>query len=271
MIKLNNIPLEWYASGALSAWQALIDKLPNYEQKVNEGKRQFKALNVRGNATFDHIKSILSEMCQGARRCGYCEDSVADEVEHIQPKDLYPEHVFSWDNYLYACGPCNQAKSNKFAILQASPMSLVKVTRRKNAPVVPPFPGSAALINPRFEDPLHFLILDIRNTFIFTIRDDDTVSVTDKLRADYTIRTLSLNVREYLIKARREAFSNYRARLREYILDKQNQRPDELLSLRKTELQRMNHRTVWREMQRQQAYYDDLRNLFAEAPEALLW
>ena len=25
----------------------------------------------------------------------YCEDAPADEVEHFQPKDLYPEFVFS--------------------------------------------------------------------------------------------------------------------------------------------------------------------------------
>ena len=33
-------------------------------------------------------------MCAGAKRCMYCEDSAADEVEHHLPKNLYPEFVF---------------------------------------------------------------------------------------------------------------------------------------------------------------------------------
>ena len=28
-------------------------------------------------------------MCSGAERCHYCEDSKADEVEHLLPKDAY--------------------------------------------------------------------------------------------------------------------------------------------------------------------------------------
>ena len=50
----------------------------------------------------------------GARRCGYCEDSDGDEIEHIKPRDLYPEKTFAWENYLLACGQCNRSKSSRF-------------------------------------------------------------------------------------------------------------------------------------------------------------
>lgn len=36
---------------------------------------------------FADVRRVLDEMCSGPRRCGYCEDSCADEIEHIRPKD----------------------------------------------------------------------------------------------------------------------------------------------------------------------------------------
>ena len=55
----------------------------------------------------------------------YCEDSVGDEVEHHRPKNLYPDHTFLWDNYLYACGPCNGPKNNRFAVFDVRRLYLV--------------------------------------------------------------------------------------------------------------------------------------------------
>ena len=69
------------------------------------------------NPTFRKVRESLTRMCSGAQRCVYCEDSVGDEVEHIEPKDLYPCLVFLWTNYVYACGRCNGGKSNKFAVV----------------------------------------------------------------------------------------------------------------------------------------------------------
>lgn len=47
-------------------------------------------------------------------------DSAADEVEHIAPKALFPERVFDWTNYIYACGPCNGPKSNRYSYVTTS-------------------------------------------------------------------------------------------------------------------------------------------------------
>ena len=149
MIRLIPLSLKPRFATSLRRWQTAIDALPAYQDRVAEAKKQFSAKNTTRNATFKHVKEVLTQMCQGARRCGYCEDSWADEVEHIRPKDLYPEAVFDWNNYLYACGPCNGPKNNQFAILHGSPLALHHVTRAQSAAIVPPLAGPFALIDPR--------------------------------------------------------------------------------------------------------------------------
>ena len=123
-------------------------------------------------------------MCSGAQRCVYCEDSVGDEVEHIQPKDLYPSLVFVWTNYVYACGRCNGGKSNKFAVISGN--HLVNVTRPRGSPVVPPPTGAPAFLNPRIEDPLDFLDLDLEGTFLVLARDG--LPDVDRERTEFTHR-----------------------------------------------------------------------------------
>jgi hypothetical protein len=121
------------------------------------------------------------------------------------------------------------------------------------------------LINPRAEDPLRYLELDLIDTFWFLpIADPES---PEYQRADYTITVLRLNDRDYLPVARRAAYGNYLGLLRAYV-DKRAGSPtamDELL----LGLRGNNHRTVWKEMQRQKDFLPVLRELFDEAPEAL--
>ena len=269
MIKLPANPLNTQPARYLRDWQAKIDGLPAYSDRVAAGKAKFSSRNTNRNATFRHVREVLTGMCQGARRCAYCEDSVADEVEHIAPKDLYPEAVFSWDNYLYACGPCNGPKNNQFSVLVGDPSQLLDVTRPDEAPVTPPPTGAHALINPRFEDPLQFLFLDLLNTFTFL--PVNGLSQANRLRAEYTIGVLRLNNRDYLVEARRIAFGTYRARMVEYVTEKTNGATEVELNRRRDELLKVGHQTVWREMQRQQAAYPALASLFNAAPESLAW
>jgi len=249
-------------------WQNVIDDETDYAQRVSLAKIHFSNRNKAGNSTFDTVKAVLIKMCTGPRRCAYCEDSVADEIEHIHPKDLYPEAVFCWENYVYACGPCNGPKNNKFSVLNGHPLLCVKVSRSRRAPVIPPLSGDPALINPRIEDPLYFLFLDLSNTFLFSIGHG--LSSRDELRASYTCETLKLN-RDYLAHARKSAFLSYRARLVEYIQHKTQGASPADLGQFAHELTRMHHRTVWKEMQRQRQHYPGLAELFAKAPEATTW
>lgn len=88
MIRLPDIPPPGAASQQLASWQAEVDALRSHAARVEAAKRLFKQRNTSKNKTFVEVRRRLTAMCSGAQRCGYCEDSAADEVEHIRPKDL---------------------------------------------------------------------------------------------------------------------------------------------------------------------------------------
>lgn len=46
--------------------------------------------------------------------CAYCESWPKGEVDHFQPKSRFPEQVYEWSNWLFACHDCNQAKGDKW-------------------------------------------------------------------------------------------------------------------------------------------------------------
>ena len=269
MLKLPNTSLSRNTQTGLRGLQRRINVLSSYEAKVHSAKSLFAQQNRADNPIFRSVRKTLSQMCSGAQRCAYCEDSSADEVEHIKPKDLFPEVTFVWSNYLYACGPCNGPKNNQFAVLLYGTGALVDVTRRVGQPIVPPRRGKPACINPRRENALQFMELDLIDTFYFL--PSAPVGSIEYVRADYTITVLRLNERDLLPAARKEAYLSYRARLVEYIAKRdagfsQNDLDDLIKAL-----QRMGHPTVWAEMKRQQLLIRELSTLFARAPEALKW
>ena len=265
MIHLPDPGLDSGANRRLDQYQREVDAAGDYLNRVAEANRLFKSRNTKRNRTFRKVRETLARMCSGARRCVYCEDSAGDEVEHIQPKDLYPCLVFVWANYVYACGRCNVKKRNKFAVVAEN--RLVDVTRKQGAPVIAPAPGAPAFLNPRIDDPLAFLDLDLDGTFALLPGDD--LSETDQERAEFTIETLGLN-RDVLRQARSTAFGSYRARLLEYVSKGRHAAAQELSDLVDS-LRAMPHPTVWAEMKRQRAWMPELKTLFAEAPEALNW
>ena len=266
MLILRDPGLDANTARGLNRYQANVDSEHTYAERVKKGKTLFKSYNRKNNRVFRVVRERLATMCAGARRCGYCEDSAADEVEHIRPKDLYPEAVFVWENYLLACGPCNGAKNNRFSVIRGG--RLIDVTRGRNDPVHRPQSGSPAPINPRCEDPLEFLDLEIVDTFRFLPRED--LSTVEEVRACYTIEVLDLN-RDVLIAARHEAYGAYRARLYEYRRRRDDGADDAELGNLRDAIKASAHPTVWREMQRQQSLIEDLQRLFDEVPEALNW
>lgn len=175
MIRLIPPALAGNAAAQLANYQQTVLNAGNYTAQVAEAKKRFSQYNTLSNPTFQEVKLRLTEMCVGSRRCNYCEDSVADEVEHIAPKDLYPERVFQWENYCYACGPCNGPKSNRYAVFRVDQNgafyeipALTRVQPGQPYQLIPPPPGLEALIDPRIENPLDFLLLDIAGGFQFS-------------------------------------------------------------------------------------------------------
>ena len=161
---------------------------------------------------------------------------------------------------------CNRSKSNCFAVLRGG--KVVDVTRPRRAPVRPPRRGAPAPIDPRREDPLQFLDLDIQKTFMFLPRLNTNPLSGE--RASYTIEILDLN-RDILLAARQEAYGAYCARLVEYGNARNRGADAARLKALKRGILTSAHPTVWREMERQHLRIAELRRLFADVPEALGW
>ena len=265
MVRLYPSELPKWASDSLQAWQADVDFYPEYVERVAAAKVAFKQKNTKSNRVFRQVKLHLSDMCSGAKRCHYCEDSSADEVEHVKPRSLYPEDTFNWSNYVYACGICNLCKISKHGVIVNE--SLLDVTRKKDDAVLPPPSGESAFLNPRSEDPENFMILDVRQTFRFVL--DPSLDNIAKLRASFTLQTLKLNDREELVFARKEAYKNYVARLKDYVQRRQLGETQDTLKHVLNSISRMNHPSVWRAMKRYHDRIPEIKALFEAAPEAL--
>lgn len=262
----------------LAELQAVVDAFVDYPARVKAAKAQWDqkgSTHVKA-ATFRTIRATLAEMCVGPVRCAYCEDSLANEVEHILPKTLFPERTFDWQNYLYACGPCNGPKSNRFGVLRGT--KIVEFVRRRGSPVVPPPTGISGLIDPRTEDPLLFFELEMGGVTrsgdliegTFELLPVDGLSPALLARAQFTIDVLGLN-REVIRVARANAFGGFRARLHEYAKHKDEGVLAVNLARRKRDLLSTPHLTVFAEMQRQRALHPEINRLFERIPEAVTW
>ena len=192
MIELPDLALPAEAEHRLRDLQTDVDAAAKYVDRVLRAKKLWDTKNnTKANKTcFDSVKLKLTEMCRGPRRCAYCEDSLADEIEHVKPKQLYPELVFAWKNYLYACGPCNLAKSSHFKVFKAGTDEVLDVGRTRNDPVIPPEVGDPLFIDPRLEDPMDFMQIDLLGTFLMVPRGSR--GSRQYLRAEFTIQSLKL-------------------------------------------------------------------------------
>jgi hypothetical protein len=266
MYRLPDLALSADDEAELTRLQRSVNRGRTFEARVASAKQKF---SNKSAALFKRIRKSLELMSGDLVRCGYCEDSCADEVEHVRPKDFYPEHVFRWLNYLFSCGQCNGGKNNKYAVRDAAGTIVDLPGHRDENGIVAPPAGDHVFIDPRRENPLKFLWLDIGGgTFRFAVLDEDDAWLAS--RAQRTRDDLRLN-REVLVQARENAFTGYEDRLAQYIARRNTGDTQEQLSNRIRELKRSPHRTVWLEMKRQRHALPSLAELFHQAPEALDW
>lgn len=278
MLKITDRTLKADAQETLNTLQSEIDAQASYSAKVTAADKAWKAkrsTKVKSDA-IDEVRKTLASMCVGPVRCAYCEDSLADEIEHIRPKAFFPDLTFRWANYLFACGPCNGPKRSRYGVINGDVVD--EFIRKRGDDVSPPQAGPSALIDPRMEDPLDFFELDLGGeapdgsdvpaTFMFL--SNELTSLGNQARATFSIDVLGLN-REVMRVARQNAFTGFRARLREYAEEKeQGAAPERLIYLRDNILA-TPHLTVFAEMRRQQNFLPSIRALFERAPEATLW
>lgn len=263
---LQNINLDRKDQRWLTRWETELQSVASYPARV--ALAQEKWPSRRKTKTLKQVCLKLEEMCSGNRRCCYCEDSVADEVEHIQPKSLYPELTFTWHNYLYACGSCNTKKSNQYAIFIAGTFTLLKPSNTA------PSPGNDVFINPRQDDPMDFLDLDLGQkiddgTFQYLPKYNLLQNSLDYQRSEYTIRILGLN-RDFLMAGRKSAALDFRARLYEYEQEKPRRSPQELNQF-KRDFQRHSYPSVWDHIKAQHQSIPVINHFFQKFPEIHHW
>jgi len=292
MIPLTSKTLEIETTQLLADKQSQIDTLPTFSEQSSKAKTLWdgKRGSAASRTAFTEIKEKLVEMSVGVEICNYCENNEATDVEHIFPKDWFPNKTFIWENYLLACRTCNtDYKNNKFAIF------LPQNSNQRIYVVSQPQTDDSAFINPQIDNPLDFFLLNLKRG-IFIIHPDlsnDTQS-RNYLKADYTLEILALNARDALVNARKSAVNYYLDRLQRYIKIKNATNADELenaidpleaiinkatfntekngfLAAVKKEIKTYHHPTVWEELKRQRTHLTRTNQLFQQAPEALNW
>lgn len=278
MLRIRDKELDKSSEEVLAALQRVVDGAMDYPAQVLAAKSAWDSkMGTKAKvAAFAAVRATLGTMCIGSIRCSYCEDSAADEVEHILPKNLFPQHSFKWSNYLFACGPCNGPKSNRYGTVNGDLVS--EFIRGKNDPVVPPPPGQPGFIDPRTEDPFVFFEMDIGGTTpeglvlegTFELLPREDLSRRDHARALFTINVLGLN-REVIRKARENAFGGFRARLVEYVHKKEVGASASTLQRLRTDILNTPHLSVFEDMRRQKDLLPEIADLFARAPEIMAW
>lgn len=280
----------------LATQQADINQQSSYQTKVERAKSlwQSKESSPTKKTAFAEIKAQLKELAVAKLYCNYCEHGETYDIEHIFPKSLFPERAFQWENYLYACKACNMGeKVDKFEVFPPVNGTTTIDIRPKRKPRIYTQPPSAAsvLINPRIEDPMDFLVLDLAaGTFI----SQPNINAKDTIRANYTIKLIQLNEREGLVQARQNICKLLWQQLQKYAQIKQTstlkelqtivpeysfgetfqnleQDQQNLLTNIQNTILRSTHQTVWAEMKRQRQTIPQLNDIFTQVPEALEW
>ena len=90
---------------------------------ANEGRASANAIearrlwrNFRAASRSEPVLNALELMAGSRKRCFYCRDSRAGDVEHFRPINQYPTHTFDWRNLFLVCAECNRVKLAQFPL-----------------------------------------------------------------------------------------------------------------------------------------------------------
>ena len=266
------------ATETLALMQSAVDEKPDYVARVAASKQlwESKTSSPSRAAAFRTIRATLSAMCIGPVRCAYCEDSLADEIEHIYPKSLFPDRAFRWLTTHSSVGRAMGPKV--IGTVSYRTGMLLNLSAGRAIPLYHRLPATQVCWIPDQKTPLFFwnstsggvtpdgLGLDPTYDFL----PSDSLTLRELSRAIYTIRVLDLN-REVLRVARANAFGGFRARLHEYADKRDEDASVTILEGLKNDLLRTPHLTVFAEMRRQRSSLPEIDALFSRAPESVQW
>lgn len=290
MIRTKKISLTNNTSIELKKLQKRINSEKGFLDRVAKAQSLWNTKGGNnGKQAFVEVKNSLYKLCVYEGLCNYCEQSEANDIEHIYPKSFYPEKTFEWENYILACKQCNSGyKLDKCHVLDGK-NNLLLIDRGKEPPH-----KTLAFINPRKENPSRFMILEM-SSFRFIARPG--IKKRDLNRVKSTIDILELNDRDTLKRARKSAADHYYDTLSRLvaILNAKNKkelesllRPYEnrfdlknetLVNLKKkikesykAEISNYQHPSVWYSIKEiQNIVNPKWIELFKKIPEALSW
>jgi len=165
--------------------------LARKQLEVNAGSDCRKSWETaRKTKTMGEVVDTLARMSGDRQRCMFCEDSRGTQVDHFWPMVPYKQRAFLWENLLWVCSGCNQAKGNRFDLDPD---------------------GKPLLIDPTAEDPWDYLFFE-PGTGLITARfhaDTGTSDPKGEHTADDAI--LPLNIEAVAEGRKRVSRSLHRA------------------------------------------------------------
>lgn len=202
MIQLASNDLDKDVQQELDNLQRKVDNELTFAKKVEKAQSLWNSKGgIKGKEAFEKITIQLYNLCVSEGICNYCEQSEANDVEHIYPKSFFPDKTFQWENYLLACKQCNSGyKLDKCHVLDAD-NELIVVNRGTE-----PLSKIGAFINPRTENPNGFMIL---NLMTFKFESILGLSKKDSNKVKSTLEILELNKRDPLLATRKSAARYY--------------------------------------------------------------
>lgn len=103
--------------------QVLIDNEEKWTHCLLETVESYGGYSKIPNSERDKLvshyrhKDIREALAESSHyKCAFCEckpgESGNIEIEHFEPKSIYPDLTFEWDNLLPSCRKCNEAKGD---------------------------------------------------------------------------------------------------------------------------------------------------------------
>jgi uncharacterized protein (TIGR02646 family) len=150
----------------------------NVLRRRQEANATWSRYNPSGVKADREIRETLQDAFRG--KCGYCEIIEAETIDHFWPQSRYADKIWNWTNYIWCCDACQ---------------------RRKGA-TLPCNAQGYQMVNPREDEPLHFLQID-PETGAISERSLDSETIQ---RGQYTITVLKLNERPDLDHQRQHLY-----------------------------------------------------------------
>ena len=255
MLRYNCAALSATTQASLDALQKRVDDCDTRFDMYEKASALFSSKTTKA---WDEVRAKLAAVSPPGDACFYCERDRYRDIDHVRPKRHYPEASFVWGNYVYSCAICNQdAKRDTYAVFDAN--GGVVVFNRSLDWTVPVPVGDKVLIDPRAEDPLDFLHLDLSTGRFVPIG-----TARGKVRGEFTRELFRLND-SALARIRVHAYDSFKHYLSRYRISVLHQDPAEGTRIL-GEIRLMSHPTVLVEMRRQKDQVQGLPELFEHAP-----